>query len=240
MIKACLFDLDGTLLPMDTKEFIQQYFRALTQYVAHLTPPEKLSAYIWKALEATVQSEDENMTNEQVFQREFLAQSGLKKEEIWPVFERFYKEEFPKLRKYAGFDPTAREVVVAALEQGYQVAVATNPLFPKIAQLERLRWANVDDLSISLVTTYETSYYCKPNPQYYLEVAQKIEVPPNACVMIGNDMQEDMVASTVGMKTFFVKTCAIDRGQPTYRVDGEGTLKDLLQHIQKQTGIFAK
>lgn len=240
MIQACLFDLDGTLLPMDTSKFIKQYFHMLTDYVAHLVSPDKLTSDLWKAIEAMVQNQEEDVTNEYVFQREFLARSGLRKEEIWPVFERFYREEFPKLKEYTGFDPAAREVIKAALNQGYQVAIATNPVFPEIAQRERLRWAKIDDLPFSLVTVYERSYYCKPNPRYYLEVAQALGVTPEACVMIGNDMQEDMVASTLGMKTYYVKTCAIDRGKPTYEVNGEGTLNDLLEEIQNGKGVFAK
>jgi FMN phosphatase YigB (HAD superfamily) len=118
--------------------------------------------------------------------------------------------------------------------------VATNPVFPRRAIWERLRWVGVDDLPLAHVTVYEETCFCKPHPRYYLEVAKRLGVKPEECVMIGNDMQEDMVASTVGMKTFFLKEYRIDRGRPSFTVDQEGSLADLLESIRKNTGIFEK
>jgi HAD superfamily hydrolase (TIGR01509 family) len=240
MIKALLFDLDGTLLPMDTEHFVEVYLKTLAQYVAPFIPKDKLVPMIWKATMAMIQSEESHLTNEQVFEREFLKLAGMKREEIWPVFDRFYEEEFHKLREHVGYDPTARQVVMAALEKGYKVAVATNPVFPRRAIWERLRWVGVDDLPLAHVTVYEETCFCKPHPRYYLEVAKRLGVKPEECVMIGNDMQEDMVASTVGMKTFFLKEYRIDRGRPSFTVDQEGSLADLLESIRKNTGIFEK
>ncbi|MFC4547313.1 HAD family hydrolase [Paenactinomyces guangxiensis] len=240
MIKACLFDLDGTLLPLDTDQFVETYLKALAPYVAHIIPPDKLVPAIWKATMAMIESNDGNLTNEQVFEQEFLRLTGLKREEIWPAFDRFYEIEFPKLRDYAGHNPAARQAVQAALDQGYKVAVATNPVFPKTAILERMRWAGVDDLPFEWVTVYEETHYCKPRPEYYLEVAEYLSVKPQECVMVGNDMQEDMVASTVGMNTFYLTEYRIDRGKPVYPVDQEGSLSDLIDLICKGRGFFEK
>jgi HAD superfamily hydrolase (TIGR01549 family) len=238
MIKACLFDLDGTLLPLNTESFVKVYLKALAPYVAHVIAPDKLVPMIWKATEAMIKSDQADLTNEEVFTRAFLEMSGLKKEEIWPLFDRFYQEEFPKLEEHAGKSSLARQVVQAALEQGYKVAVATNPVFPKEAIYERLRWAEVHDLPFSVITVYEETHFCKPHPGYYKEVAERLGVLPEECVMIGNDMQEDMVASTVGMRTFFLKEYRIDRGQPAYAFDQEGTMEDLYQSIRRGTGVF--
>ncbi|MBH8604056.1 HAD family hydrolase [Thermoactinomyces sp. CICC 10522] len=240
MIKACLFDLDGTLLPLDTEAFVKVYLQALAPYVAHVVPPDKLVPIIWKATGAMIENDQADLTNEEVFTRAFLQLSGLEKEEIWPLFDRFYKEEFPKLEKHAEKSALARQVVQAALDRGYQVAVATNPVFPREAIYERLRWAGLDDLPFATVTVYEETHFCKPHPSYYREVAGRLGVSPEECVMIGNDMQEDMVASVVGMRTFFLKEYRIDRGRPSYDFDQEGTMEDLFQSICKGTGVFQK
>ncbi len=240
VIKACLFDLDGTLLPVDTDRFVKTYLKALAPHVAHLIPPDELVPMIWKATMAMIESGEGELTNEQVFEREFLKLAGLKRQEIWPEFDRFYEVGFPKLQQHTGHDPIAREVVQAAVNRGYKVAVATNPVFPKVAIMERMRWAGVADLPFEWVTAYEETHYCKPRPEYYLEVAERIGVKPEECVMIGNDMQEDMVASTVGMKTFFLLEYRIDRGKPSYRVDQEGSLTDLLEAIRTDAGVFQK
>ena len=50
------------------------------------------------------------------------------------------------------------------------MVAATNPLFPKVATMNRLRWAGFDPEDFALFTTYEHYHYCKPNPAYYTEV----------------------------------------------------------------------
>ncbi|MFC4075852.1 HAD family hydrolase [Salinithrix halophila] len=238
MTRVICFDLDGTLLPMDTEVFIVQYLKELTPHMAHIIPPDKLVDLILDATLAMIDSEDGNVTNEEIFARRFLARSGLKREEIWPLFDRFYEEHFSGLQKYVHEAPISRQVVEAALDRGFRVAVATNPVFPKAAIRERMRWAGVDDL-VEWVSVYEETHWCKPRPEYYREVAQAMGVDTEACIMVGNDMQEDMVASTVGMKTYFVKDCRIDRGEPAYRPDQEGTLAELLEDLKDGKGIFA-
>ncbi|TCS96825.1 HAD family hydrolase [Hazenella coriacea] len=240
MIKACLFDLDGTLLPMDTHAFVETYMKAIAPYVKEIIPPDKLIPMIWKATLAMIESDQPELTNEQVFKSTFESESRMKLEKIWPLFEKFYEEDFPKLQKHTGHDPVARQVVEVILEKGYHVAVATNPVFPRAAIVERMRWAGVHDLPFKHITVYEDTYHCKPREEYYLEVADRLGVHPEECVMVGNDMQEDMVASSVGMKTYYVNQYRIDRGKPIYTVDQEGSLKDLLDSVREGKGIFAR
>lgn len=239
MIRACLFDLDGTLLPMDLDKFTHEYLKALADYLKDHIEPKQFVSLLWQATEEMIKNQDETLTNEQVFEQAFLRLTGLTKEVIWPRIEQFYLQEFPKLKIHTEPNPLVRKVVEAALEKGYLVAVATNPIFPRMAILERLRWAGIEDLPFSLVTVYEENHFCKPQAMYYLEVARRIGVRPEECVMIGNDMQEDLVAKTVGMKTFYVKQCRIDRGNPTYPFDQEGTLEELLDSILHNKGVFA-
>ncbi len=239
MLKVCCFDLDGTLLPIDTDAFIKQYLQELAPYMAEIIPPEKLVSLIWEATKVTIADQDKHRTNEEVFQEHFLAQSGVKKEEIWPLFDRFYTEHFPTLKKYVQTSSLSRQVVQAALDRGYRVAVATNPIFPREAVLERLRWAQVEDL-VELYTAYEDTHFCKPHSGYYQEVARKMGVEPEECAMIGNDVQEDMVAGTLGMKTYLVTDFRIDRGEPAYTCDQKGTLEQLLTDIREGKGIFVE
>ncbi|SMO93180.1 HAD family hydrolase [Melghirimyces algeriensis] len=236
-MKVCCFDLDGTLLPMDTESFIREYINALSLYMGDIFPSDQLLPLIWDATKTMIENQDETLTNEQVFQQRFLSLSGMKKEEIWPHFDKFYREQFPTLKKYIQPSPISRQIIQAALDRGYRVAVATNPVFPRMAILERMRWAQVEDL-VEWVSVYEESYLCKPNPGYFLEVAQKMEVSPEDCVMIGNDVQEDLVAGTVGMKTYLVTDCLIDRGNPVYKPDQSGSLEQLYKDIQEGNGMF--
>lgn len=56
----------------------------------------------------------------------------------------------------------------------------------------------------------ENSTYCKPNLKYYREILDKIQVRPEDCLMIGNDVEEDMVAETMGMQVYLVLPCMLN------------------------------
>ncbi|WP_280768097.1 HAD family hydrolase [Salipaludibacillus daqingensis] len=238
MTKVILFDLDGTLLPMDTDSFVETYIRELAGRVAHIVEPETFVKALWGGTNAMMQNLDHETTNEKVFEETFLSMSGLQKQEIWPTLDDFYETVFPTFSYLSKPTALGRQVVEEAVNQGYRVVVATNPVFPKAAIYHRLTWAGLDQLPFELITVYEESVYTKPHKQYYEFICEKLEVTPENCVMIGNDKQEDMVASQIGMKTFLVEGYVIDRGDPAYPVHEQGTLEDLLERISRQQGIF--
>jgi FMN phosphatase YigB (HAD superfamily) len=68
---------------------------------------------------------------------------------------------------------------------------------------------------------------CKPNPEYFLDLASRLDVEPSACLMVGNDVQQDLPASEAGMGTFLVEGQVIDRGSSQFEPDARGSLEDL-------------
>ena len=239
MAKAILFDLDGTLLSVHTEEFVHHYMRALVPHVQSAIPPEKFMKSLWDATGEMIKSKDAKITNEEVFIKHFIETTGVKKDEIWPIFDQFYSEHFPKLIKHTNPSPLAKEIVSIAKEQGRKIAIATNPVFPKTAIYERLNWLGLLDFPFDLVTVYEESHFCKPNPNYFKEVLEKIKVEPHDAIMVGNDVQEDMVAGKIGMDTFLVTDYLIDRGEPSYPITQKGTLTELKHQLENRIGIFA-
>ena len=91
--------------------------------------------------------------------------------------------------------------------------------------------AQNDDFDI--VTTYETSNYCKPNLDYYREVCTKMGVLPEECVMVGNDVSEDMVAEQLGMKVFLLTDCLINKENKDISAYAKGDFDDLRAYIEK-------
>jgi FMN phosphatase YigB (HAD superfamily) len=232
-LTALLFDLDGTLLPMDNERFTKGYFKHLAARVAHLLPPEQFIAQVLSSTKAMVKNDDPNLTNEQVFKSDFLGALNAKADDYFPLLEDFYAKEFGELSHLSDPTPLAREICLTALEKGYKLVLATNPLFPRQATEHRMRWAGIADVPFELVTTYEESHFCKPNPNYYREIAQKIGVPAESCMMIGNDPFEDLMAGTVGMQTYWVNDhSAIENGKQL-PFDHQGTLEDLLRFIRQ-------
>ncbi len=216
LVRTILFDLDGTLLPIDTDAFIRGYMQALAEYVGHIIPPEQLVKEVWAATGAMVRNTDPTLTNAQVFARAFFPAVGHDEAALMPVFEEFYRTRFPELRAACpGLPGMARSVVEAALEKGYEIVLATNPLFPRLAIEERMRWIEVHDLPWRLVTAYEEMHACKPQPEYFLEVLERIGRRPEECLMVGNDVQEDGAAARAGIDVFFITDFLIDReGRP--------------------------
>lgn len=222
-----LFDLDGTLLPLDLDVFMKGYFRALLPHIAHLIKPEQAPAQILAATNDMIENDDASLTNEQVFKASFFAAVPVSEEELWPVFDAFYRDDFGKLRNLAEPSPISREICRTALDKGYQIVLATNPIFPETAVRHRMDWAGIGDLPFALVTTMENFHHCKPNPRYYVEIMNKLGVDPAACLMFGNDVQEDMVAGSLGMGTYLVTDYLIDRGTGPSS-DLRGSLADAL------------
>ena len=75
-------------------------------------------------------------------------------------------------------------------------------------------------------------HFCKPHVQYYEEIADRIGVHPEECLMIGNDTGEDLPASKIGMKTFLVEDMLIDKGS-SHKPDWSGRLPDLFDFVRK-------
>ena len=84
-----------------------------------------------------------------------------------------------------------------------------------------------------IYTTYENIGFSKPNPSYYLEVAKILGVKPEECLMVGNDVTEDMVAETIGMKVFLLTDCLINREDKDISEYNHGNFDDLISYIEK-------
>ena len=211
MIKAILFDLDGTLLPMDQDEFIKAYFGLLAKKLAPLGyEPQALIDGIWKGTAAMIKN-DGSCTNEEAFWNCFSALLGEYVRQDEPIFAEYYRNEFQNVKNVCGFDPRARELIDWLKTKPYQRILATNPLFPAIATQSRIRWAGLTPEDFSYYTTYENSRFCKPNPAYYLEILEKNGLKPEECLMVGNDVGEDMITRELGMQVFLLTDCLINK-----------------------------
>lgn len=230
-IHYILFDLDGTLLPMDQEQFIKAYFGRLAAKLApHGYEPEKLIKAIWGGTAAMVKN-DGSVTNEQVFWDFFATVFGEDTHKDEPLFEEFYRTDFQQVQSACGFDARAARTVAALKEMGFVLALATNPIFPAIATESRMRWAGLDRKDFALYTTYENSCRCKPNPDYYRDVLSQLNARPEECLMVGNDVDEDMIAETLGMQVFLLTDCLINKHDKDISAYPHGSFDDLMDFI---------
>lgn len=231
-IKVVLFDLDGTLLPMDQETFIKEYFGRMAKKLApHGYDPNQLVKAIYAGMGAMV-GNDGSCTNENAFWKAFTGVLGDQVREDLPIFDEYYRNEFQEVRHSCGFLPEAAKTVRAIRDMGYRVALATTPMFPSIATESRIRWAGLEPEDFEIYTTYENYCYCKPNLKYYEEILDKMGVRPEECLMVGNDVGEDMIAENLGMKVFLLPADLINKEGKDISVYPQGDLTDLLNYIK--------
>ena len=227
MVKAVLFDLDGTLLPMDQDEFVKGYFRLLAKKLApYGYEPDKLVKAIWHGTGAMIQN-DGSCTNEVVFWNDFTNIFGEQARSHEPVFAEYYEKDFQQVKNICGYTPKAAEIVRSLKAAGVRVALATNPVFPAIATESRIRWAGLEPEEFELYTTYENIGFCKPNLDYYREILRRMELNAADCLMVGNDVDEDMVAGQLGMEVFLLTDHLINKSGTDINAFPHGSFDDL-------------
>jgi HAD superfamily hydrolase (TIGR01549 family) len=227
-----LFDLDDTLLRNESYAFFRRYVALLAPHMTPWMTPDQLMHLMIRASEAMIGHEDASETLLECFWAT-AAGSGYPIAELETAFHRFYETDYLSLGQYTEPMPGARETVEWVVEQEYDVAIATSPMFTKEAIRRRLEWANVADIDYALITTSENMHYAKPNPRYYKEILAKLSYAAEECVMVGNDVEQDMIAGQVGMATFLVT----EKEEPPdveLPIDGYGMLADFRAWLKER------
>lgn len=232
MINTILFDLDGTLLPMDMKAFEKLYFGAMSAYLGDLISPKELVNNVWASTNAMVQNLDYK-TNESVFMEDFKTRIKGDIDIYKDRFYKFYDTEFLRAREAVKENCFMKESVNILKQKGYNLVIATNPLFPLKAIHHRIRWAGFEPSEFSYISSYEDNHYCKPQLKFYEEVLKDINKKPEDCLMVGNDVQEDMIAGELGLKTYLIKDCLLHRTEEKITADYIGSYEEFNNFVKE-------
>ena len=150
---------------------------------------------------------DGTKTNRERFWESLAENMGLTSEQVVKIeaaCDSFYKNEFNVLKSIVRPNDISKRLVRALVSKGYQLVLATNPLFPLCAVESRLNWIGLEPADFLFITHYANSFFCKPNPGYYTEIFKQIGKAPQQCLMVGNNPAEDMIAGELGADTFLV------------------------------------
>lgn len=230
-LRTFIFDLDGTLLKMDTELFMNLYFGEMTKHFSGIIESQTLIDSILASTKTTVMNTD-HLTNESVFWGDFNKRMSEHKEIIGKEISNYYETGYLKTRKATGISEHMITAVKLLKQKGYDVVIATNPLFPRKAILDRIRWAGFEPEDFSYITSFENNHYCKPHLEFYQEVLSDIRRQAKECMMVGNDAQEDMVISKLGVKTWLVEDCLINRKPDLPPVDHKGSSEAFLNWVK--------
>lgn len=223
------------MLDIDMEFFLEKYFEKMVGMARKygVEKAEMLVERLWRATEAMIQDKDPQKTNLQVFEENFFHDYHHPQEMMRPFFEQFYASGFRELQGHCQPFPQIRSMMEKVFNRGYRVVIATNPVFPLNALEQRLCWAEVGDFPYELITSYEVMHYTKPHTEYYEEVLEFLGLNPEDCIMVGNDVGEDLTAREAGIKTFLLKERLLNPHDLPITADWEGYLPDLVQFIDE-------
>ncbi len=234
MFDAILFDLDGTLLPMDTDEFVKGYLGLLAKTASKwgYDDSEALVKSLWAGVGAMMKN-DGAQTNFDAFWKAFSLTMGRDCSGDIPKFDEFYRNEFMMLSSFATANPLAKEAVRAAREKAKYVILASQPMFPGVATEMRLSWTGISGEDFDWITQYSNSRFCKPSTEYYKDILERFSLDPSKCLMIGNDVGEDIVpTSSLGISGYLVTDYLINRKDEGITCPS-GTYADMVNYIKK-------
>lgn len=232
MLTTVLFDLDGTLMPLDQDVFLEKYLSLIGRYMMKygFDPKQTVKGIMYGT--GAMLKNDGGAFNRDRFWTAFSAFFGKDMTEYEEILDSFYRNEFAGVLEVLYPDARAAQCVKRLKEKGYTVAMATSPVFPEIATRQRMKWAGVNWDDFELITTYDNCTFCKPAQAYYQEILDKLGVKAEQCLMVGNDVDEDMWVSEMGMQTFLLQPYSLNRHNKP--IDGirQGDFDALLELIE--------
>ena len=206
MRNTIFFDLDGTLLPFDMDDFAQElYMMMQTSRLLDLLDKDRGIDMFFKATDYMMYKDHPDITNKEAFFFKIKELSGVDRNVFEPAFDRFYREEFTKMKKYIKPEPRAKETVKILKEKNYQLVLATNPFFPRAVTEMRMEWGEIRKEDFMYITSYENCRYSKPDLRYFQDLLDTLDLKAKDCYMVGNTVEEDLVAHKLGFELFFLK-----------------------------------
>jgi FMN phosphatase YigB (HAD superfamily) len=222
MIRVVLFDLDATLIRVQTETFVREYVRALSAALAEALrlPVARCAQALRSAAQAVVADLDPSCGNRAVFERSLAESLAMPLAPLREVFERAQAAIYPSLAPLIAPEPAALPLLERLLAREVAFAVVTNPVFSLETIRQRMVWGNLPlDLPYALITSLDELHFAKPRPHFYEEVLARIGFEPDQAIMVGDDFQNDIApAQAVGMHTYWI--------------NGERTLRDFAAEVQ--------
>jgi FMN phosphatase YigB (HAD superfamily) len=226
-----LLDLDDTLLYTNTEAFVPAYFSALSGALADTVPPDVMLSALMGGTKRMMESADPALTLRNVFDAYFFPKLGSDRATLNERIDCFYDEIFPSLQYVTKPRPEAVKFVEWAFSVGHRVCVATNPYFPLKAVHHRMRWAGLapEKYPFALVSAYERFHFTKETDAYFAEFLGQLGWPEGPVVMVGNDLNMDLLpAQRAGLSVFWMRD-GKDESQPDIP---QGTFTDLRQWLE--------
>jgi putative hydrolase of the HAD superfamily len=213
-IRALLFDVNGTLIDIETDEGLEEIYRA----IAHVLMYQGIALHRWEVRDLYFQI----MQQQRAQSAETFAESDVV--EVWREFLRIKASDFTR-----SLPPEKREhlpLFLAELHRG--IARKRLRSYPEVPEtLDQL----CSQYHLAVVSDAQSAYavpelravgllhyfnpiiisgdygYRKPDPRLFQQALDALQVRPEHALFFGNDLYHDIFgAQQVGMKAIFVSS----------------------------------
>jgi FMN phosphatase YigB (HAD superfamily) len=235
MSLTVLFDLDDTLISNNVDTFIPGYLKTLGATIDGLASKQAIQ-HLLAATQKMSESSLPDKTLEQIFDENFYPNIGVSKQQLRGTIDHFYADVYPDLEKMTRPIPAAVQLVDRLFDEGYTVAIATRPLFPRTAIVQRLAWAglSIERYPFAIVPSYEIFHFSKPNPAFYAELLAQIGWPNQPAVMVGNALEDDILpASQFDIPAFWLNDPVVPLPDNAHPLTGQGKIDEVYPWIKK-------
>jgi HAD superfamily hydrolase (TIGR01549 family) len=237
MIKAVLFDLDGTLNDVDTREFGNIYYKTL----AKKFPREGLSLEdtaeeCRNAVRAMIRNKNYGESLEKIFTDYIRDNIGVDFEKSPELLTDYLNNEYNEVLAVFKKQKGAAETVKKLHAAGFLLVIATNPLFSHYAIKRRLDNAGLDESDFEFLTTYDWIKATKPHKEFYLEIANRLGVKPEECLMVGNDVKNDMAARHAGMQVLLITHRLSNRNNEDISAIDKSDISEVYEYVMRKNG----
>ena len=182
MIKAVIFDVDGTLIDsveVHAKAWVWAFARH-----GHDIPLDELKGQIGKGADQLM---PEYLSPEQ------MEKYGKKLEEDRQMF--FKEEYYTHLKAF----PMVRELFERIIADGKKIVLASSAKADELEHYEQL--ANIQDL-IGASTSADDAEKSKPHPDIFHAALEKLEgIGPDEAIVVGDTPWDAIAAGKAGLKT---------------------------------------
>lgn len=233
MKKLIMSDLDCTLLTIDQEKYIRIYVNQIAKMFCERGYDGKAIAKATMQASYMMMKNDGSKKNLEAFEEAFRAIIKDNAQEIIDMFPDVYGDYYDAIKEVASVNPYAQDIVKLMREKAEYIVVATQPMFPLKAVEKRLSWTGLDVSMFDYITIYEESSFCKPSIGYYQEIMDKFGATPENTVMLGNDVNEDILpCKELGIDTFLVLDGLINtQGHDTSDLR-KGGYSDLIEYLK--------
>ncbi|MBS4196519.1 HAD family hydrolase [Lederbergia citri] len=218
MIKAIIFDLDGTLLDRDSsvKKFIQDQYERLNEYVGNV-PHE---TYVTRFIELDCRG---YVWKDKVYQQmveEFDIQKISWEDLLQDYVEEFkhYCVAFPKLINT--LDELKKQVHLGMITNGFGQF-----------QMDNIKALGIEHYFDSILIS-EWEGMKKPDPEIFRKAAKRLNVSPEECIYVGDHPENDVKGAQLsGMIGVWKRDSGWQNVEADYIIDD---LQELIKILKKK------